>query len=84
MNPGGSTALAVSVGCLLGRQHKLRAALMLGRSGGRSNGRAASAGSPGNRRGDHSSASGRGLVSKLGRAGKSAAIGVFARSAGRR
>lgn len=79
MKPGGSAALAIGVGYVLGRRHKLRAALMLGAaaaSGRLVRGQAAGSKEEGAKRGS-------GLVGKLGGTGKTAAIGVVTRSVDR-
>lgn len=81
MKPGSAT-LAIGVGYVLGRQHKLRMALMLGAAaaGGRlaaTHGQAQQGGD------DQSSGHSPGLVGKLAGAGKTAAIGAFTRSADR-
>ncbi|GIF75186.1 hypothetical protein [Asanoa siamensis] len=91
MKPGGSAALAIGVGYVLGRQHKLRTALMLGAAaaGGRMAARRQQGGDQqGGQGGDEAQGGGAkpssgGLVGKLGGAGKTAAIGVLTRSADR-
>ncbi|GAA1867813.1 hypothetical protein [Asanoa iriomotensis] len=91
MKPGGSAALAMGVGYVLGRQHKLRTALMLGAAaaGGRMAARGQSGnghsgdGHSGNGSGGEAKGHSHGLAGKLGSAGKSAAISAFARSADR-
>ncbi|GIF50891.1 hypothetical protein DFJ67_4152 [Asanoa ferruginea] len=86
MKPGGGAALAVGVGYVLGRQHKLRTALMVGAAaaGGRMAARNAGGGG-GNGKGQDNQGNhhGSGLVSKLGGAGKTAAVSAFVRSADR-
>ncbi len=80
MKPGSAT-LAIGVGYVLGRQHKLRTALMLGAAaaGGKL---AASHGQENSQQGgDQSKGHGSGLVGKLSGAGKTAAISAFTRSA---
>jgi hypothetical protein len=85
MKPGGSTALMIGAGYVLGRQHKLRAALMMGAAATAGRMAARGAGGGGGQQGgaDQAKSSGSGLLGKLGGAGKSAAIGAFARSADR-
>lgn len=84
MKPGGSTALAIGAGYVLGRQHKLRAAVMMGaaaaagRMAARGNG-----GQQGESGGDQGESHGSGLIGKLGGAGRTAAVSAFARSADR-
>jgi hypothetical protein len=84
MNAGGSSALAIGVGYVLGRQHKLRTALMVGAAaaGGRLAARNAGGGG-GNGKDNQGNHHGSGLVSKLGGAGKTAAVSAFVRSADR-
>ncbi|MEV4620161.1 hypothetical protein AB0J74_15815 [Asanoa sp. NPDC049573] len=84
MKPGGSAALAVGVGYVLGRQHKLRTALMIGAAaaGGRMAARNAGGGG-GNGKENQGKQHGSGLVSKLGGAGKTAAVSALVRSADR-
>ena len=77
MKPGGSAALAVGAGYILGRQHKLRTALMLGAAA--ASGRLIKAPGGGGDQGDSGSQSG--LLGKLSGAGKTAAISTFSRSA---
>jgi hypothetical protein len=89
MKPGGSTALAVGVGYVLGRRHKLRAALMLGAAA--ASGRLAARGAGGGGQqgggqqggGQQPGGSGGGLVGKLTGAGRSVAMTAVARSADR-
>ncbi|MEV0717837.1 hypothetical protein [Asanoa sp. NPDC050611] len=88
MKPGGSTALAMGVGYVLGRRHKLRAALMLGAAA--AGGRMAARGQGGNGQGGQGQGGdgaakppSRGVVGKLGSAGKTAAITIVTRSADR-
>ncbi|HEV7710022.1 MAG TPA: hypothetical protein VGP16_17645 [Asanoa sp.] len=86
MNPGGSSALAIGVGYVLGRQHKLRTALMVGAAaaGGRLAARNAGGGGNGDKGKDNQGGHhGSGLVGKLGGAGKTAAISALVRSADR-
>jgi hypothetical protein len=76
--------LAIGVGYVLGRQHKLRTALMLGAAaaGGKlaaSRGQANSQQGDGEQDGGHGS----GLLGKLGGAGKTAAISALTRTADR-
>jgi hypothetical protein len=80
MKPGGSPVLAIGVGYVLGRQHKLRTALMLGAAaaGGKL---AASRGQAKSQKGGEQGGQGSGLLGKLGGAGKTAAIGALTRSA---
>ncbi|SNT31157.1 hypothetical protein SAMN05421812_104414 [Asanoa hainanensis] len=93
MKPGGSAALAIGAGYVLGRQHKLRAAALLaaGAATGRimrggvgqigSSGQNGDGQSGGNGHGGGDGKSG--LLGKLGGAGRSVAITAFARSADR-
>jgi hypothetical protein len=85
MNAGGSSALAVGVGYVLGRQHKLRTALMVGAAaaGGRLAARNAGGGGGNGKDSNQGNHHGSGLVSKLGGAGKTAAVSAFMRSADR-
>jgi hypothetical protein len=80
MNPGGKAALAVGAGYVIGRQHKLRAVLMLGAAA--ATGRMIGSQGAGQQNGDSDSA-GAGLLGKVGDAGRSAAIGAFGRAADR-
>jgi len=83
MKPGGSAALAIGAGYVLGRSHKLRAAALLaaGAAGGRMM-RGSGGGDSG--ASDQSGGGGKsGLLGKLGGAGKTAAIGAVTKSADR-
>ena len=90
MKPGGSAALAIGAGYVLGRQHKLRTALMLGAAaatgrllGGQGGGQGGGQQDCGGGKGDKGGGGRSGLVGKLGGAGKSAAITAITRSADR-
>ncbi|GIF66805.1 hypothetical protein Ais01nite_48400 [Asanoa ishikariensis] len=80
MKPGGSAALAIGAGYVLGRSHKLRAAALL--AAGAAGGRLMRGGGSGES--DQSGGGGKsGLLGKLGGAGRTAAIGAVTKSADR-
>jgi hypothetical protein len=79
MNSTGSVALAIGVGYVLGRRHKLRTALMLGGAvaSGRLSKKSASGGD------EAPAADGEGMFAKLGGAGRAAARAALTRPAER-
>jgi len=79
MKPGATAALTLGVGYVLGRRHKLRAALMLGAAAATGRLTRPSAKKPGDGGGGRPL----GMVGRLGEAGRSAAVSAFARSADR-
>jgi len=85
MKPGATAALAIGAGYVLGRQHKLRAALMLGAAAasGRLARRPAPQETPNHNGRVRHRASPRGAVGKVRSAGRSVAVSAFARSADR-